>query len=286
MSLKERFGIGLPFAIWRQPYEDFKWEKETADKLLQDITDTRRIQEGSSLSHFKALVIGAHGHGKSALINSFASISFGGKTSICNAATSSGHVTTHYRSYKLPGKLGNFVLDDISGIKMDGNVETLLEDIRLILKGHIKDGYKLDPNSSISPESDYYVSSPDRSDMIHCAILVIDSEMANDLPTNFVVSIRSILETINAMNIPVLAVLTKCDKLSSHVKYCTKSMFRCTKIKTAVEKTSRQLTIPVPKVYPVVNFEEMDHFTWKESIPLLLVLKAYLEMAMMHSHNK
>jgi hypothetical protein len=53
----------------------------------------------------------------------------------------------------------------------------------------------------------------------------------------------------------------------------------------AVQKVSKQLEIPVSKIYPVVTFEEMDHFTWRESIPILIVLRSLLRMAKMHSRN-
>jgi hypothetical protein len=49
----------------------------------------------SRLTHFKALTIGNHGHGKSALINSFASISGGRKQTGCNSALLEKNVTTH-----------------------------------------------------------------------------------------------------------------------------------------------------------------------------------------------
>jgi hypothetical protein len=86
-------------------------------------------------------------------------------------------------------------------------------------------------------------------------------------------------------DIPVIVVLTKADKLSGQVKYSVESIFRCKTTQQVVNKTSEQLAIPVPKVFPVVNFEERDNFTWKESIPILLVLRSYLRMAKQHSHN-
>jgi hypothetical protein len=82
-----------------------------------------------------------------------------------------------------------------------------------------------------------------------------------------------------------MVVLTKADLLSVHVKHSVESIFRCREVQRAVIKTARQLEIPVPKVYPVVSFEEMDHFTWKEAIPILIVLRSYLHMAQLYAHN-
>jgi hypothetical protein len=87
------------------------------------------------------------------------------------------------------------------------------------------------------------------------------------------------------LHIPVMAVLTKADILSEKVKFSIDAIFRCKIIEKAVDLTAKQLAIPVSKVFPVVNFEQRDHFTWKESIPVLIALKSYLQKAQLHSHN-
>ncbi|XP_060570712.1 interferon-induced protein 44-like [Ruditapes philippinarum] len=284
MALGLYLGIGLTWKPWRQPYENFKWNKETAEKLQNDVYDIKPTAE-SGLKKFKALTIGMYGHGKSSLINSFASISVGEKTTVCNAADTEETVTTHYRNFVYPGTLGQFVLGDISGLPFKKDIHPLLEDMKLILQGHIKSGYKFNPEKRISSEDEYYESTPKFSDRIHCVMVVVDSTMACDLHASFVYGVKTIMQIIHSMNIPVIAVLTKTDKLSEHVKYSVESIFRCRKIQQAIERTSKQLEIPVPKIYPVVTFEEMDHFTWRESIPILIVMRSLFLMAKMHSHN-
>ncbi|XP_060559387.1 uncharacterized protein LOC132719610 [Ruditapes philippinarum] len=94
MALGLYLGIGLTWKPWRQPYENFKWNKETAEKLQNDVYDIKPTAEWG-LKNFKALTIGLCGHGKSSLINSFASISVGEKTTVCDASPGSTLVTTH-----------------------------------------------------------------------------------------------------------------------------------------------------------------------------------------------
>ncbi|XP_060603205.1 interferon-induced protein 44-like [Ruditapes philippinarum] len=257
----------------------------TAEKLQNDVHDIKPTAE-SGLKKFKALTIGLRGHGMSSLINSFASIRDGQKAIVCNAAQMEETVTTHYRNFVYPGTLGQFVLGHISGLPfLKRDMHPFLENIKLILQGHIKSGYKFNPEKRISSDDEYYESTPTFSDRIHCVMIVVDSTMAYELPANFVYGVKAIMQTIHSMNIPVIAVLTKTDKLSQHVKYSVESIFRCRKIQQAVQNVSKQLEIPVPKIYPVVNFEEIGHFTWRESIPILIVLRSLLLMAKMHSHN-
>ncbi|XP_060603210.1 interferon-induced protein 44-like [Ruditapes philippinarum] len=281
MAFRVHLGIGLTGKPWREPCENFKWKKEIAEKLKTDIKGIN-ITEDSKLKRFKALTIGLYGHGKSSLINTFASVCEDEKTTVCNAASRETNVTTKYRNYMLSGLLEQLVLGDISGLPVTKKIDPFVEDIKRILQGHVKHGYTFNPEISISSEDESYESSPNLWDKIHCALIVIDSTVAYELPATFVCGVKTIMETIDSKNIPVMAVLTKTDKLSEHVKHDVDTIFRCRKILQAVEATSKQLQIPVTKIYPVVNFEEMDHFTWKESIPILIVLKSLLLMAKMH----
>ncbi|XP_060551208.1 interferon-induced protein 44-like [Ruditapes philippinarum] len=279
------FGIGLPWTPWRAPYTNFKWKKETAEKLQKDINDILPTAE-TGLKKFKVLTIGTHGHGKSSLINTLASISVGEKTTVCNAAPMDENVTTHYRTFDFLGHLGNCVLGDICGpLPTAKDIQPMLDDIKAILKGNIKSGYKFDPKKSISEQDDYFKESPKFSDRTHCVIIVIDSLQAYELPPSYVLNMEKIMKTINELNIPVIAVLTKADLLSEHVEYSIASIFRCRKIQKSVDDTAKQLKLPAPKVFPLVNFEAMDSFTWKESIPVLITLKSFLRMAQQHSRN-
>ncbi|XP_060603214.1 interferon-induced protein 44-like, partial [Ruditapes philippinarum] len=274
----------LTWKPWREPYENFKWNKETAEKLQNDVYGIKPTAE-SGLKKLKALTIGLWGHGKASLINSFASISVGEKTTVCDASSANTLVTTHYRNVIFPGPLEHFVPGEISVIPREKYVHTCVENIKLILQGHIKGGYQFNSGKRISPEDEYYESTPTFSDRIHCVMIVVDSTNACDLPANFVFGVKAIMQTIHSMNIPVIAVLTKADMLSEHVKYSVESIFRCRKMQQAVQKVSKQLEIPVSKIYPVVTFEEMDHFTWREAIPILIVLRSLLRMAQVHSRN-
>lgn len=285
MSLKVKLGIGLPFSPWREPNENFKWEKETAEKLQEEVNSIKPT-DVSGINKFTALIIGTKGHGKSSLINSFASLSLCKKTTASNASSVEGNVTKNFKKYEFIGQFEHCAFGDTNGIPENDDIfEPYLEDIKLILQGHIKSGYEFDPKKSISPENEYYVQSPTLSDRIHCVILVIDSTQAYDLQLRFRLKLARITDVIYSLNIPVIGVLTKADLLSENVKYDVAAIFRSKGVHQVVEKTSNALGIPEPNLHPVVNFEVMDHFTWKESIPTLLALRSCLRMAQLYSHN-
>ncbi|XP_060603206.1 interferon-induced protein 44-like [Ruditapes philippinarum] len=286
MNFGIHLGKGLTWWFpWREPDEGFCWTEDTEKKLKTEIEGIKPT-ERSGLTKLKALTIGACGHGKSALINSIASINAGYKTTVCNAAPSNETVTRVFRDIEFDDEFGQCVFGDISGLPLSTDIDPFLDDIKLIINGHIKSGYKFDPKKSISPENkEYYKETPSISDKIHCAIIVFDSRHWEEIHKSIIRNVKKIMETLHSMNIPVIAVLTKTDKLSAQVKYNVESIFRCKKTQQAVNKVAEQLAIPAPKVFPVVNFEERDHFTWRESIPILLFLRAYLRMAKEHAHH-
>ncbi|XP_060603209.1 interferon-induced protein 44-like [Ruditapes philippinarum] len=194
-------GIGLPWTPWREPFTNFKWKEETAEKLQKDINGIKPTKE-SGLKKFKVLTIGSHGHGKSSLINTFASVRVGEKTTVCNAAPSDENVTTHYRTFDFLGYLENCVLGDICGpLPTTQDIQPMLDDIKAILQGNVKSGYKFDPKKSISPEDEHFRKSPKFSDRTHCVTIVIDSLQAYELPVTYVFNMERIRKTINEMSI-------------------------------------------------------------------------------------
>jgi hypothetical protein len=48
-----------------------------------------------------------------------------------------------YRNFDFPGQLEQIVLSDISGLPEKKDVHPYVENIKLILQGHIKHGYKV-----------------------------------------------------------------------------------------------------------------------------------------------
>ncbi|XP_053389283.1 interferon-induced protein 44-like, partial [Mercenaria mercenaria] len=196
-AFRVQFGIGLEWSPWRVPVENFKWTKETADHLREKIVKVLPTKK-SGITQLRVLVIGPKGHGKSSLINSFASISEEAKLTACNAAEKESNVTTIYRSYEFLGDMAQFRVCDISGLpkKKDEEMRPFLKDIELLIKGKIKDPYEF-TEETISEENEHFVADPSLSEMIHCAIFVFDCVEVYEIHQYYKDSVMTLLDAIN-----------------------------------------------------------------------------------------
>lgn len=281
------FNIGLDSKPWLEPWEKFSWTQENEKKLREE-TSKLLPTEKSGIKKVKALVLGPQGHGKSSLINSFASVSANERTYVCNAANKESHVTTVFRCFDFPDSFEQCVFCDVTGLSLEKDSSAFVNNIEKVIDGHVKHGYTFDPEKKVViPKTDpYYEEHPSFSDRIHCVIFVFDASKVNDVHPYIKENIKSIMKILHLKNIPVMAVLTKADTISSQVEKHIEAIFRCNKVRAAVQDASIHLHIPFPKIFPVVNTGEMRSFSWRESIPILIILRAYLNMAKLHTHNK
>lgn len=281
------FNIGLDSKPLLEPWEKFSWTQEN-QKKLRDETLKLLPTKRSGIKKVKALVLGPQGHGKSSLINSFASVSANERTYVCNAADKESHVTTVFRCFDFPDSFDHCVFCDVTGLSLEKDATAFVKNIEKVIDGHVKQGYTFDPEKkeTISENDPYYEKNPSYSDRIHCVIFVFDASKVNDIHKYILENTKSIMEILHLKNIPVMAVLTKADTISSHVAKHIEAIFRCQKVRAAIQDASKQILIPFPKIFPVVNTAEMRSFSWRESIPILIVLRAFLNMAKLHTHNQ
>ncbi|KAG9330322.1 hypothetical protein JZ751_025684, partial [Albula glossodonta] len=86
-----------------------------------------------------------------------------------------------YKTYTIenrsvPGSKYAFIFDDIMGLEAaeDGGVQ--VDDVISALKGHIKDGYKFNPGSSLSERDLCYNHCPSWGDKVHCIVTVVAAD--------------------------------------------------------------------------------------------------------------
>ncbi|KAG7235298.1 hypothetical protein INR49_002788 [Caranx melampygus] len=102
----------------------------------------------------RILLHGPNGAGKSSFINS---------------------VKIHnLQDRKRPNTFYPFVFNDVMGLDQTHGVK--MEDVKLALKGHLKDGYPFNPHSKITENKPLYNKSPHFNDRVHVLVLVISAD--------------------------------------------------------------------------------------------------------------
>ncbi|KAG8007045.1 Interferon-induced protein 44 [Nibea albiflora] len=210
------------------------------------------------------MLYGPAGSGKSSFINSVDSVLQGRVTARASAdAISQKSFTTKFRTYKIqkgrPRTFYPFSFTDIMGIEQDTNKGARVEDIKLAMRGHIKDGYNFDAANTISENDKDYNEIPTLSDRVHVLVCVVSATTSNILSAATVTKMREVRLAANDMGIPQLAILTKIDEACPEVRADIKNTYKSKYLKEKMEELNVALGIPLNCIFPVKNYHsEID----------------------------
>ncbi|KAG8011547.1 Interferon-induced protein 44, partial [Nibea albiflora] len=271
--------------------------------VLQYLKDYKPQTEGQKL---RILLHGPVGAGKSSFINSIQSVLQGRiyrqalveSSTDNNDGNSYDSFTKKYTTYKVskggPERVCSFVFNDIMGLELKG---VLVDDIKLALKGHVKDGYTFsaavpeisadrdvpctgrppdftfilklapyqrltctfNPVSKMSEQDQFYNNSPSNNDKVHVLVCVVPGSTVAHIKDEVVRKIREIRKEASDLGIPQLAVITKIDEVCPEIKEDVKNVYKSKLMKAKMEEFSAQVGIPMNCIFPVKNYYEENN---------------------------
>uniref|UniRef100_A0AAQ4Q9C4 G domain-containing protein n=1 Tax=Gasterosteus aculeatus aculeatus TaxID=481459 RepID=A0AAQ4Q9C4_GASAC len=216
------------------------------------------------VKQLRVLLHGSTGAGKSSFINSVDSVLRGRITGRALTDTNSSKTfTMKRRTFKIdkggPGTFYPFVFTDLMGIEGSEKQAICVEDIKLDMKGHIKDGYKFNPCSEISENDPNYNKSPTLEDKVHVLVCIIDASRASLLSNESKKKMREVRLAASRLGIPEVVVLTKIDEACAEVRSDVKNVCKSKYIKETVDKISVDLGLQPNCIFPVKNYNtEME----------------------------
>ncbi|XP_075942305.1 interferon-induced protein 44-like [Anarhichas minor] len=233
------------------------------NKDLQFVKDYQPYNE--EVKQLRVLLHGLTGAGKSSFLNSVDSALQGRVTgrALADNTIAGESFTRKHKTYEFnkggPGTFYPFVFTDLMGLEKETNKGVCVEDIKLAMKGHIQDRYKINPCSQISEDNQNYNKYPTLNDQVHVVVCVIDANTENILDDEYMKQIREVRLAARDLEIPQVAILTKIDEACPEVKADIKNVYKSKKLKQVVDNLSAELGIPLNCIFPVKNYHpEID----------------------------
>uniref|UniRef100_A0A671TX95 Interferon-induced protein 44-like n=1 Tax=Sparus aurata TaxID=8175 RepID=A0A671TX95_SPAAU len=241
-----------PPPLLSEPWRTIHWGDNQS--ALQHVKDYKPPTDRHQI---RILLYGPVGAGKSSFINSVQSVLRG---RMCSQAlvdfTSFRSFTRQFTTYKIPKEGGQsfypFVFSDIMGLEIRDGV--LVDDVKLVLRGHMRDGYKFNPASTLSEDDLFYNKNPSTNDRVHILVLVTNTEFVMDAET--VQKIQEIRMEASDLGIPQVAIFTKIDEACPEIKKDLKTVYKVQHLKRKMEKFSADVGIPMNCIFPVENYHE------------------------------
>ncbi|XP_027135115.1 interferon-induced protein 44 isoform X2 [Larimichthys crocea] len=216
-------------------WRDIDWGDN--QRALQYVKDYKPEIEGQEL---RILLHGPVGAGKSSFINSVQSV-FNSRIYRQAFADNISHdsFTKDYKTYKIEkgpkdqNSFYPFVFNDIMGLDKDKGV--LVDDVKLALRGHVKDGYRFNPESKLSEGDQFYNNNPTDNDKVHVLVCVVPANTVSLITDEVVQKIREIRKEASDLGIPQLVIITKIDEVCPEIKEDVKNVYKLKKVKATME---------------------------------------------------
>uniref|UniRef100_A0A673AJR9 Interferon-induced protein 44-like n=1 Tax=Sphaeramia orbicularis TaxID=375764 RepID=A0A673AJR9_9TELE len=222
--------------------------------------------------HIRILLHGPVGHGKSSFINTVNSVLRDRMTGRALAVASGTSFTKKYTTYKITkgarGTFYPFVFNDTMGLEKDHGVRE--EDIKLAMMGHVKDGYRFNPHSTLSTDDPYYNTNPSLSDKAHVLVCVVSANKVHLLDDGVKKKMTNVMREAGDMGIPQMVILTKIDEACPEVDADLRNVYKSKFVKEQMELLSESLGIPLNCIFPVKNYH--SEITPNDDLEMLILM--------------
>ncbi|KAF7698356.1 interferon-induced protein 44-like isoform X1 [Silurus meridionalis] len=266
------------FGVFDRPWRNINWNKSELEEKLREFTVCNQ-----QIKHFRFLMKGPIGAGKSSFVNSIDS-AFQNRVTNKAIASSSSNVscTRIYRPYKIKdGNSGtlSFMFYDTMGVE-DGKEDGIhLEDLKSALRGNLPDEYKFNPRGHLTPEDPHFNNKPSMEERTHCLICVVSANSISQISDEIFEKLNLNFRHATDIGIPQVVIMTMIDQVCPLVKKDLRNVYTSKKIKEKMMVCSDRLSIPMTCIFPVKNYYEEIETNNDMDVLLLSALKQILHFA-------
>ncbi|KAK2812315.1 hypothetical protein Q5P01_000032 [Channa striata] len=246
-----------PSPTLKEPWRKISWRDKQKD--LQYVQEYQ--PENSNIKSLRILLYGPVGAGKSSFINSVSNILRGRMTipAAASATTSDRSFTKSYETHKIrkgkgqPKTFYPFVFNDIMGLEEGSDAGVSAEEIKLVIKGHVREGHKFNSTSPLPDHGPGYNPDPAPDDKVHVLVCVISANSA-EIQDSVLEKISNIREIAGDLGIPQMAIITNIDTACGETEKDVKNVYKSKHLKKKMTDFSAAVGIPVNCIFPVKNY--------------------------------
>ncbi|MEQ2268579.1 hypothetical protein XENORESO_005655 [Xenotaenia resolanae] len=245
-----------------EPWRELRWGEK--QKNLQYVQ--KYMPEKDDIRYLRVLLYGPVGAGKSSFINSVSNVLRGRMTipALASATTSDQSFTKKYETHKLIKGRGSsktyyhVVFNDIMGLEDGDRRGVHADDIKLALRGHVKEGYKFNPVSPLTQDDPGYNPTPSADDRIHVLVCVMSAN-APQITSSVLEKMSRVRETASDLGIPQMAMMTHIDEACGETQKNLRNVYKSKHLRKKMKDFSAAVGIPMNCIFPVKNYsEEID----------------------------
>lgn len=249
-----------PPPMFEEPWRKTHWG--TNKDLLEEVKEYK--PENEEVGHLRFLLYGPVGAGKSSFINSVTS-SLVGRMSVPATVNTSESAeksfTVQYKTHRVRKERGKkkvyypFVFNDIMGLESGDNVGVRADDIKLAMKGHVKEGYKFNPMCSLSESDPHYNPNPRPDEKVHVLVCLLSANCPEIDPL-VIRKMKEIREAARDLGIPQIAIGTHIDEICDEIEKDVKNVYKSKSLKKKMTEFSYAVGIPLNCIMAVKNYSE------------------------------
>ncbi|GLD72529.1 interferon-induced protein 44-like protein [Lates japonicus] len=151
-----------------------------------------------------------------------------------------------------------FVFNDMMGLENGSDSGVPPDDIKLAMKGHVKEGHTFNHLEPLTDRDPGYNPAPSLQDKVHVLVCVISAN-SPEITLSLLQKMKKVKDMARDLGIPQMAVMTSIDLACSETEKDLKNVYRSRHLKQKMSDFSSAVGIPMNCIFPVKNYsEEID----------------------------
>uniref|UniRef100_A0A3P9PUT3 Interferon-induced protein 44-like n=1 Tax=Poecilia reticulata TaxID=8081 RepID=A0A3P9PUT3_POERE len=219
--------------------------------------------EKDDIRYLRVLLYGPVGSGKSSFINSVSNVIRGRMTvpAWASTMTSDQSFTKKYETHKFIKGRGTtktfypLVFNDIMGLEDGTDKGVHADDIKLALRGHVRESYKFNPVAPLSQDDPGYNPTPSADDKVHVLVCMMSAN-THQIKPSILEKVKSIRETASDLGIPHMAMMTHIDEACGEIEKDLRNVYKSKYVRKKMKDFSAAVGIPMNCIFPVKNYSE------------------------------